>query len=265
MTTYYRADWGSAFALGGNPLGIAVREAYVHHWNSNIQPEASVASAKSRVLAGQFYHAITNGWGDIGYSWMVDDLGNIYEGRGWFRTGAHTYMFNSQGYGICWLGDSNVRPPSMAALAGIAACILDGQRVGAIKPSPTIVAHRDRVPDTSCCGDPLYAQLEVIRQAVNGSLGQPLPILGLPSTVLATEEDDEDMRLIAHGQTVYLVRAGKKKELTKAIQEVQLTFSSWGDILTWLGRLNKSGVLATDPNNIPQLDWPEMALIPNEA
>ena len=46
---------------------------------------------------------------------LVDQLGNIYEGRGWFRSGAHTENWNSKGYGICWLGDSNNTTPSSAA------------------------------------------------------------------------------------------------------------------------------------------------------
>jgi hypothetical protein len=266
MTTYLRRDWGSAFAVGGNVISQALAEVYIHHWDSGIQPATSVESAKARVQAGQYYHALTNGWGDIGYSWMVDNIGNAYEGRGWWRTGAHTYMFNSKGYGICWLGDSNVQLPSPASLACIAALILEGQRIGALVPRPTIVAHRDRVPDTSCCGNPFYAQLPTIRQAISGLPGSLPPVLSLPGTrpVLA-DEDDESMRLFAQGQTIYMVRAGKKKELMQACREVDLKPKDWGEILQWLNRLHKSGVLATDPNAIPQLDWAEMALIPNEA
>lgn len=263
MTVYLRADWGSAFPLGGNVISGPVSEAYVHHWNSNIFPEVLVASAKARVLAGQFYHAITNGWSDIGYSWMVDDLGNAYEGRGWFRTGAHTYLFNSKGYGICWLGDSNVQTPSAAALAGIASVIREGIAVKAIRPNPTIVAHRDRVPDTSCCGNPLVAKLDVIRQMVNGTTALPLPGITQPSPLLADEEDDL-MRLFLQGNTVWVVRSGKKKQLDKAFAEVQVG-GSWPTWQAALRRLYKSGVLATDPDAIPILDWDEMALIPNEA
>lgn len=166
MTSYTRADWGSAYPRGGRTIG-AVPEIYIHHFDSNIPPERTVAGAMARMRGGQAYHA-SQGWSDIGYSWCVDDIGNDYEGRGWWRTGAHTYGFNSKGYAVCWLGDSNVAAPSTAALQSIARVIQQGVAVGAVHPHPTIVAHRDRVPDTSCCGDPMYAQLDQIRALAAG-------------------------------------------------------------------------------------------------
>lgn len=172
---YTRADWGSEFPVGGNIIRGAVTEVYVHHFNSGIAPPQTVAASMARVLGAQRYHAATQGWGDIGYSWLVDDLGNIFEGRGWWRTGAHTYGFNSKGYGVCWLGDSNVSRPTHAALGAIAEVVRMGQAAGALIRDTTIVAHRDRVADTSCCGDVMYGQLDEIRGLVNN---RPLPQQG---------------------------------------------------------------------------------------
>jgi N-acetylmuramoyl-L-alanine amidase len=168
MAVYSRADWGSTSGPGGNQIAGPVAEAYIHHYNSGITPCRTVPDAKARMRGAQAYHRDTQGWGDIGYSWCVDDIGNIYEGRGWWRTGAHTYGYNSKGYGICWLGDSRFALPSGAALRAIAGTIQAGIAAGAISPNPTIVAHRDRVPDTSCCGDPMYAQLPDIRALTLG-------------------------------------------------------------------------------------------------
>lgn len=39
------------------------------------------------------------GWWDIGYSFMIGEDGNVYEGRGWDEVGAHTYGYNSVGLG----------------------------------------------------------------------------------------------------------------------------------------------------------------------
>ena len=172
MPTFTRAQWGSGYARGGYDIVGPVGEVYVHHFNSGIQPTRSLAESMARIRAAQSYHAETQGWGDIGYSWLVDDLGNIFEGRGWFRTGAHTGGFNSKGYGICWLGDSMTVAPSALAIGAYGECIRAGIAAGALVASPTIVAHKDRNPDTSCCGDLLYARLPAVRAAAAG--GTPI-------------------------------------------------------------------------------------------
>ena len=170
---YYRSDWGSTSDKGGYAIYGVVSEAYVHHFNSGIDAPQTVADSMARMRGAQAYHRDSQGWGDIGYSWCVDDLGNIFEGRGWWKTGAHTYGYNSKGYGICWLGDSNVSQPTAAALQAIASVIQMGIAEGAIAAGPTIVAHRDRVPDTVCCGDPMYGTLDTIRALVYGGVAPP--------------------------------------------------------------------------------------------
>jgi len=69
------------------------------------------------------YHAVTRGWGDIGYNYIIDQQGRIYEGRygGNGVRGAHTYYdrqhdnFNFGSIGISILGNyGNVAPPQAA-------------------------------------------------------------------------------------------------------------------------------------------------------
>lgn len=173
---YYRSAIAYNNPAAGYPIAGPVAEAYVHHFNSGIQAPQTVDDSLARVIGADAYHA-GKGWGGIGYSWLVDDQGNIFEGRGWFKTGAHTYGYNSKGYGICWLGDSNISRPSHAALGAIAAVIRAGVAAGALTANPTIVAHRDRNEDTSCCGDVMYQQLDEIRAlaAGTGRVNPPQP------------------------------------------------------------------------------------------
>jgi len=44
-------------------------------------------------------------WADIGYNFLVGEDGNVYEGRGWDKQGAHSKLFNSKSIGICIIGD----------------------------------------------------------------------------------------------------------------------------------------------------------------
>lgn len=85
------------------------------------------------------YHAVTRGWGDIGYNYIIDQQGRIYEGRygGNGSRGAHTYYdraydnFNYGSIGIVIFGNySNVPPPpavyeSLSRLVGWL-CTLNG-------------------------------------------------------------------------------------------------------------------------------------------
>ena len=46
-------------------------------------------------------------WEDIGYNFLVGEDGNIYEGRGWGKHGAHSKPYNSKSIGICMIGNFN--------------------------------------------------------------------------------------------------------------------------------------------------------------
>jgi peptidoglycan recognition protein len=35
------------------------------------------------------YNNLIQGWSDIGYNFIVGEDGNVYEGRGWTKVGAH--------------------------------------------------------------------------------------------------------------------------------------------------------------------------------
>lgn len=53
----------------------------------------------------QDYQMNSKGWNDIGYNFLVGEDGNIYEGRGWGKKGAHSKSFNGKSIGICIIGD----------------------------------------------------------------------------------------------------------------------------------------------------------------
>jgi hypothetical protein len=57
--------------------------------------------------AYQAYHMDKHGWDDIGYSGGYDDNGVLYEGRWLDTAGGHTYGFNMDSYGWCFIGDSS--------------------------------------------------------------------------------------------------------------------------------------------------------------
>ena len=82
----------------------------IHHADT---PNNDSVSAISRIQSIYRFHAVTQGWGDIGYNYIIDQQGKIYEGRygGNGSRGAHVYYdkkqdnFNFGSIGIVLLGD----------------------------------------------------------------------------------------------------------------------------------------------------------------
>ncbi|MEU8274899.1 peptidoglycan-binding domain-containing protein [Microbispora bryophytorum] len=60
-----------------------------------------------KVRAIQDFHINGNGWNDIGYNFLVDEHGTIYEGRGWLVVGAHCPDHNRTGIGVAFIGSNN--------------------------------------------------------------------------------------------------------------------------------------------------------------
>lgn len=116
---------------------------YVHY---------SAASKSQKVRAIQDYHMDTQKWGDIGYNWLVDADGNIYEGRGWLGIGAHVAGYNTVGIGVCFIGkDGDDTKAAREAIRWLydEACRLAGRKLD-------IKGHRDSNA-TACPGAKLYA------------------------------------------------------------------------------------------------------------
>lgn len=246
MMIYTRDEWGADSPKGGYPMNYQVNEFYIHHFNGGIAAPTTVAESKSRMRGALAFHRDTQGWGDIGYSFCFDNAGNIYEGRGWYRTGAHTYGYNSKGYAACWLGDSNVSRPTLSALEAAALICLDGIRFGAISPNPTIVAHRDRVPDTSCCGDPMYAQIPDIRALVGGNT--PITDISTPTPATALTngmEYDMNLYLLEDGRYLLVDGARKRKILNPTGNE------SWEQVNGVMVGLANAGAVARHPDGTP--------------
>ena len=199
-----RADWHADESIrrAGPYYADGIHLAIVHHTaGSNSYSKSQSASI---VRAIELYHVQGNGWNDIGYNFLVDKYGQIFEGRygGITRPviGAHAQGFNSGSVGISLIGDyssTSITPAARAALVSLIAWRLDLAhidplskvvRVSAGNPRyaagtavtlNAISAHRDVYP-TSCPGASLYAQLPSLRTGVSKT---GLPKLYAPAVV----------------------------------------------------------------------------------
>ena len=159
---------------------------HIHHTvNSNDYTADEVPALLRSIYR---YHTKTLGWSDVGYNFLVDRFGTIWQGRaGGSRLavrGAHTLGFNSTSTGIAVIGNfEEVHPDRQVikALVHLAAWKLDmydrkpGRRIAVHSQGsdkfragqkvrlPVIDGHRD-TNDTACPGKHLYKQLPAIRQ-----------------------------------------------------------------------------------------------------
>ncbi|XP_052799959.1 MAM and LDL-receptor class A domain-containing protein 1-like [Mya arenaria] len=100
-------------------------------------------------------------WADIGYSFLIGGDGNVYEGRGWKFVGAHTYGYNRVSSAAAFIGNFTSLLPNAKAIKAVDILIECGVHRGKIKPSYTLLGHRDaKKSDTKCPGDALYREIQ---------------------------------------------------------------------------------------------------------
>ena len=104
-TIITRSQWGAA-SYRGSPGYGSVQMAFVHH---TVSLNTYTKAESPAVVRGiQRYHQSSNGWSDIGYNFLVDRFGQIYEGRagGIDRAviGAQAQGWNSVSTGVASIG-----------------------------------------------------------------------------------------------------------------------------------------------------------------
>jgi N-acetylmuramoyl-L-alanine amidase len=184
-----RATWhADEHAVTGKPLyDTAVSAVFVHHTDNPNDYDCADVPAMLQAMEEEHIHYL--GWDDLGYNFVVDRCGTVYEGRagGVDRAvrGAHSEGFNAHSVGIAALGNFGAgRPVPAAMLRSIAATaawkLAPGiDPLGRVRltsssdesrfPKGTSVrlnaisGHRD-VFETDCPGDALYNALPEIRR-----------------------------------------------------------------------------------------------------
>lgn len=95
-------------------------------------------------------------WADIGYHFLVDVDGRIYEGRDLAARGVHTGGYNTGSAGVCLLGDFRFAAPAAAQWEGMVAL---GRWLVAELALSHLAGHRQFNPSTLCPGAALLARL----------------------------------------------------------------------------------------------------------
>jgi hypothetical protein len=207
-----RRQWGADERLrSGKPAySSSLKMAFVHHTDSvNTYSPAQAAGVVRGVYA---FHTRSRGWGDIGYNFLVDRYGRVYEGRAGgvdkVVIGAHTAGFNSRTVGVALVGSYTSVVPSSAQLRALQQLLAWKLAQHHVDPTGrtsmtsaggtryakgrqvtlnVISGHRDG-GSTACPGNQTYARLPAIRRAVRSLMRTNLvnPVLSAESVLHGT-------------------------------------------------------------------------------
>ena len=129
-----RGEWGADPRLmKWQPEYKPTKKIIVHHTvtaNNDPNPEATVRAI-------YYFHAVVRSWGDIGYNFLVDKRGNIYEGRygGDGVVGGHVYHYNVGSVGVGVLGDYRLAKPTSATMNALQKVVVWKTTTNKIDPS----------------------------------------------------------------------------------------------------------------------------------
>ena len=185
-------SWDPEYARAGHVV--------VHHTAGT--NSYSAGQSASIVRGIYYYHAVVLDWGDIGYNFLVDKFGTVFEGRsgsvaapaGRMSIGAHARGVNTGTMGISMMGDYSTVSPSDAQLssvgkmagwflkragisdvtgwAGLHVWTTERYQAGSTISMPRILGHRD-VGYTTCPGNVGYSKLGAIRAIAKAQGSSP--------------------------------------------------------------------------------------------
>lgn len=277
-TIYSRAQWGADESIR-NKSALrygTVSAGFVHHTvNANDYTEAQVPGIMRSIYA---YHVKSRGWSDIGYNFLVDRFGRIWEGRygGVDKNvvGAHTLGYNDYSFAMSAIGNFDVVDAPDVMIKSYGALFAWKLALNGVNPASTaqqvgkstfqaISGHRD-AGKTACPGRYLYAKIPTIRAlaaAAAPAVPPPPPPLeisdpapqsnlvgtGYPDMVVRRASDSRGLILPTGGLTSFSKATVSSAKGWSNRPEVLISPDLTGDGLLDLVSSSEQGVLRIRP------------------
>ena len=195
LMKYYSGESFINYTLTGinNTISLIWPQSYhyqktkivIHHTAKDTSTFTGITSVVSYIQ--DVYGSHARKWGDIGYNFLIDSYGNIYEGRSWGEgvIGAHAIRNNTPTIGIALIWNFELILPTTSQINSLTALLTSLTKKYTINPlkmvdyhkgiseypyietssHPSIAGHKD-MWDTECPGKYLYDQLPQIIQKV---------------------------------------------------------------------------------------------------
>jgi hypothetical protein len=183
-----RSAWGATpWRSGVNRVAMSEKVDFLVHYHGG-KPAANRGVMVPRNV--EKIH-LDNGWSGVGYNFLVDLDGTIYEGRGWDGVGSQCPGHNRSGIGV-YVAVGGDQRPTDAALRSVRALYDEGCRRSGNRLSK--MGHRDGTA-TTCPGTVLYAWVKA---------GLPYP-----GTSAAPSTEEDDMPTVSDVWTTDLTKTGR--------------------------------------------------------
>ena len=144
----------------------AVKRITIHHEGSakpNNDSTAAQVAATLRLIQSQHHKRM--GAGDIGYHFIIDRTGTIWQGRDWAYQGAHTSGANANNIGVMLLGNFEIQKPTSAQIGSLNSLVISLVRRYGLNPRADIYGHSDFC-NTQCPGKNLKGHVQLLRVGI---------------------------------------------------------------------------------------------------
>jgi peptidoglycan hydrolase-like amidase len=219
----------------------------IHH-TAESTTAANKRTGPERMRTIYEYHTAARKWGDIGYNFVIDIDGQIYEGRagGDYAVGAHAYCNNVGTMGISLMGNFQTGRPTdgqLTSLRWLTSYLADKYKIDPTGKTihhgtnmPTIIGHRD-VGQTSCPGIFSQELLPQIRQhAKEKNSSRPL------FSSVAAQSSQNEAAIMASVDPITLPM-GAMQEFD--VEFMNVGMDTWNE-KTWLLGEGDSGAYLTE-------------------
>ncbi len=160
-----RNSWGATPAIPAKmkPMNGVSRVTIHHEGSAKPNNDVSPAQVAETLRLIQSQHRKRMGAGDIGYHFIIDRTGTVWQGRDWAYQGAHTSGANSNNIGIMLLGNFEIQQPTPEQLAAMRQLTASVCRKYGLSPAKDIFGHCD-FGNTQCPGRALKPQVAAMRK-----------------------------------------------------------------------------------------------------
>ena len=160
-----RGTWTRTGPVAGkvNPMG-GISKVTIHHegWRTVTFTDQNTTAARIEQI--RTVHVRDRGWGDIGYHFIVDRAGRVWEGRPLQYQGAHVSENNENNAGILVLGNFDNQAPTDAQFRALVATVARLKQLNRI--NTRLIRSHQEITSTACPGRNLQSRMDGLRRSV---------------------------------------------------------------------------------------------------